>query len=88
MEYMDWANVDRAVLLQGPFYGNHNEFVHRAARHWPDRFIGAGYLDLRSARIREDFKRIFEDFGFHIIKLEMSVTTGFSGLYPDLCLDD
>src|SRR5258706_15136743 len=46
LEFMDLAGVDRAVLLQGPFYGDMNEYVLQAVRRWPRRLIGAAYLDL------------------------------------------
>ena len=37
---MDWAGVERAVLLQGPFYGEANAYVASAVANWPDRFRG------------------------------------------------
>jgi predicted TIM-barrel fold metal-dependent hydrolase len=88
LENMDWAGVDRAVLLQGPLYGEANEYVWNAVKRWPDRFIGAGYIDPRSPTARQTFKRIREEFGFRILKFEMSEPAGFTGLYPDLRLDE
>jgi predicted TIM-barrel fold metal-dependent hydrolase len=85
---MDWAGVERAVLLQGPFYGEANEYVWQAVRKWPDRFFGSGYVDPRSRDARETFRRVTEEYGFRIIKLELSESTGLVGLYPDLRLDD
>ena len=32
LTYMDQAGVDKAVLLQGPFYGDMNEYVLHATR--------------------------------------------------------
>lgn len=87
LEHMNWAGVDKAVLLQGPFYGEMNEYVWQAVKQWPDRFIGAGYVDPRSPDARETFQRITNDFGFQIIKLELSEAAGLTGLYPDLQID-
>ena len=42
---MDWAGVERAVLLQGTFYGPCNAYVLEALERYPDRLIGAAYLD-------------------------------------------
>ena len=84
---MDWAGVDKAVLLQGPFYGEANDYVARAVRQWPDRFIGAGHVDPCADNAREMFRRCVEEHGFTILKFEMSVSTGLVGLHPDLRLD-
>ena len=43
--HMDWAGVDKAVLLQGGFYGDKNAYVAAAVARWPDRLVGAGYFD-------------------------------------------
>ncbi len=88
LEYMDQAGVASAVLLQGPFYGDMNEYVLQAMRRWPKRFIGAAYLDLWSERPREDFHRVANEMGFRIVKLELSEATGLAGLHPGLRLDD
>jgi predicted TIM-barrel fold metal-dependent hydrolase len=88
LENMDWAGVDKAVLLQGPFFGEVNEYVWQAVKKWPDRFIGAGFFDPRSSDAREVFRRNADMFGFGIIKLECSEACGLVGLYPDLRLDE
>jgi predicted TIM-barrel fold metal-dependent hydrolase len=87
LAHMDWAGVARAVLLQGSFYGDKNDYVAEAVRRWPDRLVGAAYLDPRDPVARTSFRRCVEDYGFRIVKLELSVATGFTGLYPDLRVD-
>ena len=42
---LDWARVDKAVLLQGPFYGECNAYVLEALHQYPDRLAGLAYLD-------------------------------------------
>jgi predicted TIM-barrel fold metal-dependent hydrolase len=84
---MDWAGVDKAVLLQGPFYGEANDYIAHAVKQWPDRFIGAGHIDPCTPDARDMFQRCVDERGFRILKFEMSVGTGLVGLYPDLRLD-
>jgi predicted TIM-barrel fold metal-dependent hydrolase len=87
LDYLDWAGVDRAVLLQGSFYGECNAAVRRALRLWPDRFTGAAFVDPRGPNPQAALRRRAHE-GFRILKFEMSVGTGFMGLYPDLRLDE
>lgn len=84
---MDWAGVDRAVLLQGPFYGQADAYVASAARRWPDRFVGAFAPDPQAANAKPRFKRSIEEYGLRIVKFEMTEPTGLCGRYPDLRID-
>jgi predicted TIM-barrel fold metal-dependent hydrolase len=88
LEYMDQAGVAQAVLLQGPFYGDMNEYVLQAVQRWPKRLTGGAYLDLWSQSPREKFDQVVDQMGFRIVKLEISEATGLSGLHPGLRLDD
>jgi predicted TIM-barrel fold metal-dependent hydrolase len=87
LAYMDWAGVDKAVLLQGGFYGDKNDYVASAVARWPDRLVGAGYFDPCAAGAEEAFRRCVDELGFWILKFELSVETGLVGLHPDLRLD-
>jgi len=84
---MDWAGVERAVLLQGPFYGEANAYVAQAVRQWPDRFVAAGHIDPCAPDARDTFRRCIEEYGFPILKFELSVGTGLVGLHPALRVD-
>jgi len=84
---MDWAGVERAVLLQGPFYGEANGYVASAVAKWPDRFLGAFAPDPHAPAVRQLYKQCVEDYGFGIVKLELTEPTGLTGRYPDLRLD-
>ncbi len=88
LKHMDWAGVDKAVLLQGSFYGEANYYVWQAVKQWPDRFIGAAFINPRASNARQIFRQVIEEFGFRIIKFELSETAGFVGLYPDLRIDE
>jgi predicted TIM-barrel fold metal-dependent hydrolase len=87
LENMDWAGVDKAVLLQGPFYGELNDYVAQAVKQWPDRFIGAAYLDPWMPDAANLFETIITSGGFRAVKLECSEATGLCGLHPDARLD-
>ncbi|MBI2844084.1 MAG: amidohydrolase [Armatimonadetes bacterium] len=85
--HMDWAGVDRAVLLQGSFYGECNDYVRSAVRRYPDRLTGAAYIDPWAQGRREKFEAIFSEPGFSAVKLECSEPCGFTGIYPDAKID-
>lgn len=84
---MDWAGVERAVLLQGPFYGEANAYVAAAAARYPERFIGAFAPDPFAPDVKRQYKQCVEEYGFRIVKFELSEPTGLTGLYPDLRID-
>ena len=45
VEFLDKNGVEKAVLLQGSFYGFHNEYVAEAMHKYPEKFLGAGTFD-------------------------------------------
>ncbi len=84
--HMDWAGVDKAVLLQGPFYGECNAYVAEAAARYPSRLIAAAYIDPWSENSRRVFDDTLADPVFRAVKLECSVATGLFGLHPTASL--
>jgi predicted TIM-barrel fold metal-dependent hydrolase len=84
---MDWAGVGKAVLLQGPFYGEFNEYVLEALNKHPDRLIGAAYFDPWTADCRVAFGKIVASSGFRAVKLECTEPTGLCGIHPEARLD-
>lgn len=84
---LDWAGVDQAVLLQGPFYGECNQYALDAIRTYPDRLTGLAYLDPWEGNGRAAFERILRSDLFKGVKLECSVATGLTGLHPGAKLD-
>jgi predicted TIM-barrel fold metal-dependent hydrolase len=86
---MDWAGVERTVLLQGPFYGDQNDVVLRAVDGHPDRFLGAAYFDPWLPGARAHFERVIAaDRRFCAVKLEISASYGLCNLHPGARLDE
>jgi predicted TIM-barrel fold metal-dependent hydrolase len=88
IEHMDWVGVDKTVLLQGTFYGECNRYAAEAIQSWPDRFLGAAFLDPWSPGARHMFDKVVGELGFRAVKLELSEAAGLSGVHPGLRLDD
>lgn len=80
---MDWAQVDKAVLLQAPFYGKHNDYVAKAVKLFPERLIGTAYLDPWDQDCHGEFEKIVDSGSFKAIKIELSETCGFLNIYPN-----
>ena len=86
--HMDWACVDRSVLLQGPFSGDCNQYVRQAVELYPGRLSGCAQLDPWEPNCRSAFDDMFAEPGFVGLKLECSEATGLIGLHPSARLDD
>ena len=84
---MEWAGVDRAMLLQGPTYGECNEYVSQTLEREAGRLTGAAYLDPWEPQAPEAYERILSMGSFRAIKLEFAVESGLCGLHPDARLD-
>ena len=69
--------VEKAVLLQGSYYGFANEYVAEAVRAYPDMFIGAGTFDPMARYADRIYERLTEELHFPIIKFETSTGGGF-----------
>ena len=87
LQVMDKNGVEKAVLLQGNFYGYQNYYTHLAVKKYPDRFAGAGAYDPFS-RDKDGIRRyLFEELGFKIEKFEVSTGSGLMAIHPELKLD-
>ncbi len=84
IDYMDWQGVDHAVVLQGPLYGEINDYLLEAAKRWPGRFTVAAMLDPYLTGARQALRHIVEDQRFKVLKLECSEQFGLSGIHPGL----
>lgn len=87
LEIMDQNQVERAVLLQGNYYGFQNLFTHDAVKKYPDRFKGAASYDPFSRKKDQICKHLFEELGFGIVKFEVSTGSGLMSNHPTIALD-
>ncbi len=88
IEYLNWLNVDKAVLCQGNLYGFHNEYVAFLVRRWPDRFTGCALVDPVLYDSKNILKYAIEELGLKGLKLELSEFNGLLGLHPQMRLND
>jgi len=86
--HMDWAGVAQAVLLQGPFYGECNDYVLAALARYPERLIGAAYVDPWAAPSATTITATLDNPLLRAVKLECSEATGLCGIHPQARLDD
>jgi predicted TIM-barrel fold metal-dependent hydrolase len=86
--HMDWAGVDRAVVLQGCFYGEENAYVSEACKAHPERISGVAFLDPWDANARAEFDTWASKRVFCGLKLECTESTGLLGLHPGARLDE
>ncbi len=88
LAHMDWVGVRKAVLLQGPFYGECNAYAAKAVRAHPDRLIGVAYFDPWREDARKEFDFICSAEIFVGVKLEFSELTGLAGIHRGAKLAD
>ena len=76
VKVMKENQVEKAVLLQGSFYGFHNEYVAEAMRKYPEMFLGAGTFDPFARYADQIYERLTHELGFRVIKFETSTGGG------------
>lgn len=82
IRYMDIEGIDKAILMQGCFYGNQNELAKQAVKSYPHRLAAAMYLEPFAEDAMERFEQNAERF--KAVKLECSEATGFTSWGMDL----
>lgn len=75
--------VEKAVLLQGSFYGFQNEYVYEVVEKYPEFFVGAGTFDPFCKDAERIYERLTKELKFQIIKFEMSSGGGLMGYHND-----
>lgn len=89
LRHMEVHGIDRAVIMQGPFYGEQNVYAAEAVRQWPDRFTASGMIDPFADGADGQLRYLGEELGCRILKLECSSTFGLSSFHrPFSYLDD
>ena len=84
---MDKNGVEKAVLLQGQFYGFQNEYTAEAIKRYPDRLTGAASYDPFCNKVGDVKRHLFEELGFKAVKFEMSDGSGLMAYRPPVDLD-
>lgn len=87
LRVMDAHGVDKAVLLQGNYFGFQNLYTWEAVRAWPDRFAGAASYDPFSLQADKIKAHLFDELGFRIVKFEVSSGSGLMANHPAVDLD-
>jgi len=72
VEYLDWAGVEKGILLQSTVYGDHNEYYSEIIKRYPGRFAGFALVDPRGG------ERSLDRLEYVVKKL---------GLIPDIPID-
>lgn len=81
VRFMEEKGVEKAVLLQGSFYGFHNEYVAEAMQKYPDKFLGAGTFDPFACYADQIYERLTNELGFRVIKFETSTGGGLMSIH-------
>lgn len=87
IDSMDWAGVDKAVLLQGPAYGEFNNYVSNAVQRYGDRLVGAASFDPWGTDDRGEVEATLDSSDLRAVKLECSETYGFCAIHANARLD-
>lgn len=84
---MDENCVEKAVLLQGQFFGFQNEYTAEAVKKFPHRFVGAGSYDPFCIKSEDVKRRLFKELGFKAVKFEVSNGSGLMAYHPPIDLN-
>lgn len=84
---MDKNNIEKAVLLQGNYFGFQNNYVLEAKKAYPDRFIVSATLDPHTRNLDKVIHYLFVENKFEFLKLELSAGSGFLCNHLDQDLD-
>ena len=87
LRVMDAHDVERAVLLQGNYFGFQNLYTWEAAQKYPLRFAAAASYDPFSAQVEKIKTHLFDELGFKIVKFEVSSGSGLMANHPPVDLD-
>ena len=87
LRVMDEHGVDKAVLLQGNYFGFQNLYTYEAVRAYPDRFVGAASYDPFSFQAEQIKTHLFDELGFRIVKFEVSSGSGLMANHLPVDLD-
>ena len=84
---MDENGVEKAVLLQGNYFGFQNLYSLQAAARYPKRFRAAASYDPFCRNKEQIREHLFEKLGCNIVKFEVSTGSGLMSNHFTLPLD-
>lgn len=87
LKVLDAHQVEKAVLLQGNYFGFQNLYTYEAMQKYPERFIGAATYDPFSVQKEQIRTHLFDELGFKIVKFEVSNGSGLMSYHPTVDLD-
>lgn len=87
LRVMDAHGVEKAVLLQGNYFGFQNLYTWEAIQKYPARFTGAAAYDPFCAQAERIKAHLFDELGFRIVKFEVSSGSGLMANHPPVDLD-
>lgn len=82
LKVMNENDIEKAVLLQGQFFGFQNEYTAKVVKEHPDRFVGAGAYDPFCGNAEAVKSHLFKELGFKIVKFELSNGSGLMAYRP------
>lgn len=88
IKFMDENNIEKAVLLQGSFYGFQNHYTYQGMKKYPDRFTGAATYDPFCLEKDAIVDNLFNKLGFRIVKFEVSTGSGLMSYHGKVDLND
>lgn len=87
-EFLKENHVEKAVLLQGNYYGYQNEYICQAARTYPDMFLAAGIFDPLTPYANRIYERLTEEMGMKVLKFEVSTINGLMTYHKAFDLEE
>lgn len=87
LRLMDENHVEKAVLLQGNYFGFQNLYSLEAEKKWPERFKTAVSYDPFCRFKEQTRKHLIEEMGAKIVKFEVSTGSGLMSNHFTLPLD-
>ncbi|MEA4929695.1 MAG: amidohydrolase family protein [Candidatus Limiplasma sp.] len=85
--FLQQQGVERAVLLQGSFYGYQNEYSLEVARAYPEMFLAACTADPFALEAKAILERFVLREGLRVVKFELSSGGGLMGYHTPFAID-
>ncbi len=88
LSIMNENNVEKAVILQGGFYGFQNHYVKEAIDKYPNRFTGAVTFDPFCKNAKKLATLYLKEWNFKIVKFELSTGAGLMSCHSSFKIDN